>query len=359
MGAHEWVGGGAVTVGKLRVEGTEFDINVKRLPVPVVPDVSQVNTGEDVEAEDMRVLFGFFLHDTWAIHPRVSLSAGGRVDLAHEELEGKQEVSPGVDEEVKDEREDTGWSADGGLLYRLLSQQQESGPAFNLFANVRRNFKPAAPNVFEAAEGVKILEPETSVAFEGGFKSRFFDGQAALEGSVFQMDLENQVIVEDNGGTPELVNAGKTRFKGEEVKLRLAPAALGGLALEGGYAHHDPRFVRFTRPNGASVDGKQVELAPKELWNVGASWAAPKGASIWVAARGQGERPYNKRNTFFAEAYTEWDAGASCSHGPWRLAFIGRNLSDSRHVVAESEIGDSQFYFATPRRLTAQVSIRL
>ena len=102
-----------------------------------------------------------------------------------------------------------------------------------------------------------------------------------------------------------------------------------------------------------------LELAPKELWNLGASWAGPKGASLWVAARGVGERPLNKRNTFFAEAYSMWDAGVSCTHGAWRFSLIGRNLSDERPIVAESEIGDSQFYVAAPRRITGQITVKM
>lgn len=353
--AHEIVGGAAVTIGKLRVEGNEFDFNVKRLPVPVVPDVSQLNVGEDVDAEDMRFLAGFFLHDSWNLHPRLAVTGGGRVDLANEELESGEKGTP---EFRKDSREDTGWSADGGLLVRLLAER-EGGTAFNLFGNVRRNFKPAAPNLFEAAEGTRILEPERSLAYEGGLKSSAMDEQVAFEFSYFKMDLENQVIAVDNNGTPGLANAGKTRFKGEEVKLRLAPAALAGLSLDGGFAHHDPRFVVFTRPNGALVNGKQVEVAPRQLWNVGATYAARCGASVWTAARGQDRRPLNKRNTYFDDAYAEWDAGAAYVTGPWRLAVIGRNLGDSRHVVGESELGDGQYYIAAPRRLTAQITVKM
>jgi len=353
-GAHEIVGGAAVTVGKLRVEGTEFDVNVKRLPVPVVPDFTQVNPGEDVGAEDTRFLVGGFVHDSWAVAPRVAVTAGGRIDLAHEELESGD---PGDPRFSKDSRNDTGWSADGGLLVRMLSLADEAGSVANLFANVRRNFKPAAPNVFEAAEGTKILDPERSVAWEGGVKTRGFDGQAAFEASIFQMDLENQVIAVDVNGTPGLTNAGRTRFKGEEVKLRLSPAALAGFSVEGGYAHHDPRFVTATE-DGDPVNGKQVELQPKELWNVGASFSSERGA-LWIAARGEGKRPFDRHNSAFAPAYTEWDAGASCAHGPWRLSLIGRNLGDNRHVVAESEIGDSEFYLSAPRRITAQVSLKM
>lgn len=71
--------------------------------------------------------------------------------------------------------------------------------------------------------------------------------------------------------------------------------------------------------------------------------------------RWQGERPFNQRNTFFADATTEWDAGLSYARDAWRVTLVGRNLGDDRHVVTESEIGDSQFYLAPPRRFTAEI----
>ena len=40
------------------------------------------------------------------------------------------------------------------------------------------------------------------------------------------------------------------------------------------------------------------------------------------------------------------------------VSLIGRNLGDSRHDIAGSEIGDSQFYVAPPRRLTAELTFR-
>jgi outer membrane receptor protein involved in Fe transport len=73
--------------------------------------------------------------------------------------------------------------------------------------------------------------------------------------------------------------------------------------------------------------------------------------------RYQGERPLTRRNTFFTDAYTEFDAGASYAIERFRLSVVGRNLGDDRHYTSESELGDSQFYVAPPRRVSAEVSI--
>jgi hypothetical protein len=42
----------------------------------------------------------------------------------------------------------------------------------------------------------------------------------------------------------------------------------------------------------------------------------------------------------------------------FRLAVIGRNLSDERPFVAESEIGRDQFFAAPPRGVSAEITVR-
>ena len=57
-------------------------------------------------------------------------------------------------------------------------------------------------------------------------------------------------------------------------------------------------------------------------------------------------------------SFFEWDAGLSYSLKNVSLSVVGRNLGDSRHYVAESEIGDAQLYVAPPRRFFAEVGFR-
>jgi iron complex outermembrane receptor protein len=106
------------------------------------------------------------------------------------------------------------------------------------------------------------------------------------------------------------------------------------------------------------VSGKNLELAPEDLFNLKLAFAAPAGPGAFVAVRYMGERFMNRRNTFTTPAYTEWDAGVSFVHGPWEASLIGRNLSDDRHPVTESEIGDSQFYVSPPRGVHAELTLR-
>ncbi len=57
-------------------------------------------------------------------------------------------------------------------------------------------------------------------------------------------------------------------------------------------------------------------------------------------------------------AFYEWDAGISWENEWLRVAVNARNLGDNRRPVTESEIGDSQYYIAPPRRFVAELTVR-
>jgi iron complex outermembrane recepter protein len=357
-GTHELVAGTAVTFGETKGTAREFSFDQLLSAYPSIPSADQIPNVGERDFEDRRLFFGAYLHDAWTPTWRLTLEGGGRLDLASEELETEADLPAGP-VPVRDNREDTDFSGDLSALIRLLPADRPN--VANLYASVRRAFKPAAPNLAEA-EAAEILEPEHTTSWEAGIKTRALE-QLAVDVSYFDMKFENLVVsILGPGGLPELTNAGEERFKGFETNLRWSPASLPGSSFDVAYAHHDARFVDFTFVTPDSqlrdVSGKKLELVPRDLVNGRASFRSTSGLGGFVAARYQGERPFNRRNTFFADAYTEWDAGLSYDRNEWRFSVVGRNLGDDRHVVTESEIGDSQFYVAPPRRFMAEVGHR-
>lgn len=360
-GAHELVAGAAITLGHTAAEGIGFDFDQVLADPASIPSWGDVPVGDHRSFEDRRTYVGLYAHDAWTPARALTISGGGRWDATREKLHAVgQEV--GFAAEVSDDsREDSAWSGDLAALVRLLPEAG-AGPlgALNVYGNWKSSFKPAAPNLTEA-EDAHILDPERTHSLEGGLKGEAFAGQLSFEAAAFQLDFHNLVVgILDGNGDPALVNAGHERFKGFEASATFAPAALPGLRLSGGWAHHDPRFVQFTfvTPDGElrDVAGKQVELAPKELWNARASYAGAHGLGAWVAARHQGTRPLNRRNRFWTPGFEEVDAGLTFAAKLATVSVTGRNLGDSRHYVSESDIGDSQFYVAPPRRFSGRVT---
>ena len=362
-GRHRLVGGAAVTWGRTTAEGIGFDYDVLLLPDPVVPSIDDVPVGDNRSFEDRRTFVGIYANDEWTPIRWLTLSAGLRYDTASETSHVRQQaVGDPAQDRADDARTDGKVSGGGSALFRLLERSAGPLSALNVYVSARTNFKPAAPNLSEA-EAAEILNPETTTTEEAGIKTRWLDGALALDVTAFHMNFKNLVVsIEGPNGEPELTNAGEERFQGAEVELRYAPPFLRGLVVQGGYAHHDARFIHFSfvTPEGELrvVDGKRLELAPRDLWNFGVAYSPSVGPGAFVAVRHQNQRPLNRRNTFYTPSFYETDAGVSWEF-PWgRIAAVGRNLGDSRHYVTESEIGDSQFYVAPPRRFTGELTVR-
>jgi len=50
--------------------------------------------------------------------------------------------------------------------------------------------------------------------------------------------------------------------------------------------------------------------------------------------------------------------GAGYRAGRWELRVDGRNLTDRRDPVSESELGDAQYYLMSARRVDATFGVR-
>ncbi len=361
QGDHELVTGAAVTWGRTKASGIGFDFDQLMADPTTIPFFEDVPVGDHRAFEDRRTFLGVYAHDAWTPVRWATLAGGGRWDRTDEALHAFGEEVGFAAAISDDKRNDSAWSGDLSLLVRLLPAAG-AGPlgVLNAYGNWKSSFKPAAPNLTEA-EDARILDPERTHSLEGGFKGAAYDGQLAFDAAMFQMDFHNLVVSNlDASSNPVLLNAGHERFKGIEVSASVAPKALPGLTLSGGWANHDPRFVEFSflTPDGQLriVDGKIIELVPRQLWNARASYAPAKWLGGWIAARHQGQRPLTRRNTFWTEPFDELDAGLTFAAYGARLAVTGRNLGDERHFVSESDVGDSQFYYAPPKRFTAEVT---
>jgi outer membrane receptor protein involved in Fe transport len=363
-GRHDLLVGAAITWGRVTADGIGFDFDQVVGDPSSIPDVGAIPAGDVRSFHDRRTFVGVYARDEWTPVPRVTISGGARYDNTSEALhaQAQEQSPPGQPLETSDDTQtNSAWSGDVAGLLRLLAEPKGAFDAVNAYANWKSAFKPAAPNLSEA-EGAEILEPERTHSVEVGIKTRALRRQLSLDLSVFDMRFENMVVSTlDASSNPILVNAGKERFKGFEAELSYRPGSLPSTVFSGGYAYHDATFEEFTfvTPSGElrDVSGNNLELVPHDLVNARVDVRAPKGFGFFGAVRWQGERPLNRRNTFFADPFTEFDAGASFRIGECALSVIERNLGDDRHGVTESELGDSQFYVAPPRRVSAELSI--
>ncbi len=360
-GHHRLVAGAALTWGRTTASGTGFDFTLHVDPV-IVPSFADIPAGDHRSFVDRRTFFGVYVNDEWTPVKAFTLTAGARYDRVSESLFARgQEVGAPDAAVSRDSRSDGKWS--GGLagLVRIVGDRAGALNEANVYVAAKSAFKPAAPNLTEA-ENAKILNPERSRSGEAGIKTRWLDRQISFDVSFFHMIFENLVVATvGQDGNPALVNAGKERFQGMELEAGYRPASLADFSFFAGYAHHDARYVRFTfiDPDAGLQDasGQGLELTARDLWNAKAAYAPALGFGGWAAVRHQNHRPFDKINVAYMPSFFEWDAGVSWSWPHARLSVVGRNLGDSRHFVAESEIGDAQLYVAPPRRFLGELTV--
>ncbi|MEO8449851.1 MAG: TonB-dependent receptor [Gemmatimonadota bacterium] len=305
----------------------------------VVPEPTTL----DRDAENRRIFLGAYGSVEWQPIERLTFSGGLRLNQTSER---RAEDSPS-----------SSHTKLSGSVGAMLGIWERDANHLRLFANYRSTFKPAAFD-FGLAENEGILDPETSRSYEAGVKLRAADGRFDVEASVFHMDFENLVTATIVNNLPALINSGKTRFKGFEIAtdLRL-PHALFARAT---YSFHDGKFVDFVQDfDGVPTQlaGKRFEMSARHLASAGLSLSPAVGFLANVTFNYSGDRYLNKRNTALAPKYATVDAGIGYRTRKAEFRLDGRNLSNRRDAISESEFGDAQYYRMTARTVQAGITL--
>jgi iron complex outermembrane receptor protein len=306
---------------------------------PTVTEPASLN----LDSEDRRIFLGAYASAEWRPSSRLAVSGGLRLNSTSERRgEGESATN-------------TRLSGGVGVLVGLWEKDANH---LRLFANFRDTFKPAAFD-FSLAENEGVLEPETSKSYEGGLKLRAMGGSFDLEASVFQMDFTNLVTATIVNNLPALVNAGKTRFKGFELAADLRVA--GATYARASYSFHDGKFVDFVQDfdgTPTQLAGKRFEMSARHLIAAGVTYAPEAGFIASANLNYAGNRYLNKRNTALVKGFATFDAGIGYRWNRFELRLDGRNLSDRRDAVSESEFGDAQYYRMPARTVQAAIAVR-
>jgi iron complex outermembrane receptor protein len=309
------------------------------------PASGSIRIDEFTDSEDERNFTGLYAQTEWAPIETVRVTAGLRFNRTEETKEGGVEPTgddPGAEEEGG--HEELSKSRLAGVVGVNWRAWQVDDAAIWLYADYRNTYKPAAVDFGPEGE-VEILKPETAKSWEVGAKSEWLGGRLRLDLAYFTMDFDNLVISQAIDGLPALTNGGSERFKGYEVEGSFA--VVEDLDWQFAYARHDSKFRDFlTEFDGVPTQlrGKRLEMAPKELYSTGLAYSPASGFNAYAFLQYTGERFLNKRNTALAADYTTYSAGIGYAFERFNVRLDGRNLSNRRDAVAESELGDAQYY---------------
>ena len=332
-----FVAGGDLLFGNGEGRGATFLYTVPLSGASATP-VSEP-TALNLDAESRRTFAGGYVLAEMTPVPRLRVTSGLRLNVTVER---------------RGEGESVTHTRPGGSLGAIVSVWQRGADHLKVFGEYRNTFKPAAFD-FSLAENEGVLEPETASSYDGGVKARLAGGRLDAEVSAFRMDFTNLVTSTVVDGLPALINAGETRFQGVELagEARLAHS----VSARGTYSFHDSTFVDFVQAfDGVPTQlaGKRFEMSARHLASAGLILAPDHGVTGSLVVKHTGDRYLNKRNTALAEPFTTIDLGVGYRMAGYEIRVDGRNLTDRRDPVSESELGDAQYYrmFARAVRVT-------
>lgn len=311
-----------------------------------------------LEASDLEVernFLGAYGQLDWKLNESLDLLVGLRLNDTREIREGGADL-PGGPVPSRQTRSDTEPTGSVGIAWQLVSTAER---AITLFADYRDTFKPAAVDFGPEAEAA-ILDPEAGHSSEVGIKSHWFGGRLGIDVSAFDMTMQNLVVPQNVNGSPGLANAGTLYLKGGEAEASWQ--ATESTTVYAAYAHHELRFGDYERLFDGiptQLRGNAPELAPDDTGSIGFEFAPPSGPLLAASYAYTGERFLNKRNTSLAESFAVLDALIGYRFDNWQISLVGRNLTDARDPVSESELGDGQYYRMPARTIALAVSFDL
>lgn len=201
-------------------------------------------------------------------------------------------------------------------------------------------------------------KPEYSWNYELGGHFSCMDGAVRGDFALFWIECRDQQLTVFPEGTTTgrmMTNAGRTRSRGAEASLQVAPWRSVELNLAYGYT--DARFTRYDTtekgPDGnplrVSYRGNRIPYAPEHTLSAGATWTLATGIDwlgdvvLHAGMRGAGRIRWNEQNTLVQPFYTLLDASVRLEHRHYSIDLWGRNLTGRTYDVFYFKSIDNQF----------------
>ena len=323
------------------------------------PSSTSVLVDEQTRLSDRRSFSGVYGQMDWSFAPRWDYVLGLQLNHDVESTDTAfLSADPTVPAELDgDHRSDTRFSGMTALSYQAWADGADDLVAYGDF---RYTFKPAAIDFGPEAEP-DILEPETAQQYELGLKGTTLRGSLDWDASWFLTNMNNTVVAVDVNGLPATANGGKQRFTGIELETDWRFTEDWRWQLS--YSYHRATYRDFLHDTDGTAAGlvqdagNRLELSPLDLLSTGLFYQPARGWNGALLVHYTGSRYFDPENTVLAGAFTTLDANFGYRFEKWSLTLQGRNLSDRRDPVSNSELGDSQSYLMPGRFIELRAAL--
>jgi iron complex outermembrane receptor protein len=249
------------------------------------------------------------------------------------------------------------------LTSRFIAQYNVSDDTM-MFASVSQGYKGGGFNTSVAdldgdfiAETIVDFDPETSTAYELGFKSTMMEGRMQLNGSFYVIDyeaLQFATLTLETG--LQIANAGDVDSRGFEVELNYAPN--DSVLLMANYANSEAEV------GSGALNGQTLAYAPQSTYSLGAMVDQPfaNGTLNWFAMYNYTGDYFHDMDNFLEEdGYGVMNAKVTYVAGSeaWDFAIAVDNLTDKDYATLRGDFGwGPMLHWGYKRMIRAELNMR-
>jgi iron complex outermembrane recepter protein len=258
--------------------------------------------------------------------------------------------------------------ADTDVDYSHLSPKfgatWEIDRAANLYANYARGFRaPSEGQLFRQGQAASTvdLRPVIADSREVGARGELL-GRLGYTASLYDMVVRDDVLTFIHpDGARETQNAGETSHRGLEIGIGAAITRSLRGDLSYSLARH--RYEQWRPSDAVSLGGNEMESAPREMWNVRASWSPVvlRDGSLAVEWNRIGAYWMDAANSHRYPGHDLWNAQATVPVSRHLEALLRlNNITDRRHAenAAYTVARGEEFAPGMPRTFSAGLQYR-
>lgn len=205
----------------------------------------------------------------WTFAPRWTLITGLRYDHETNDTDIEQDdfSSPG-----KVSKSFNALLPKLGIDYQLATDHY-------LGFMVQKGYRGGGVNV-RAGGGHQSYDPEYTTNYELSYRGSWFEKSLRARANLYYTDWKDQQVsvLDDNGTSVHIFNAGRSDIKGLEVFVEKDVTTQ--LTLTAGGAYNDGRYKDFTFGDGLDLSGESFLYAPKYKASVGGIYRFDNGLTI-------------------------------------------------------------------------------
>lgn len=315
--------------------------------------------------------YAAFGNVTYAITPALDITGGLRVQKINQDYRQLYSGSDAdalnalyVDSGLGSTPPDSGLSrASDTVVTYLANARYRVSPGNMVYFRFATGFRPGGPNIL--VPGLPpTFKPDTTTDYELGWKTRFWDGKAFLDLSVYDIRWDDIQVITFSNGINGQTNGGRATIRGAEASLTLAP--ITGLTLSGSVTYADGKLDE-TIPGGLGDKGDRMPATPRwsgalsgeYAWAVAGDWKAFGGFSAtFVGARTYGFA----HNVIYAQyampSYALVNLRAGVRRGDLEFSAFLRNAGDERAQLGVSTLGGITVDVQRPRTFGLAISAK-